>query len=183
MKDMKWLKSPWSISIGTAILSLFLTMIYDYFKKQPMLSTVWQVLEKIWAFIVSVLNFNIKVWWLIIGLIFLISIIYLIDKLKQGETSNKPDFFSYKEGKFKRWKWTWNWEWNCYKNAWFITDLTPHCPNCDTPLVEGSTIYQLKYICPRCDFTAEDSQCDEAYKIERIILDNIERKRRGVIPS
>lgn len=173
----KWIKSPWGISIGTALFSLLLTMGYDYSKRKPILSTIWNILVWIWDFIIIILNFNLKVWWIILAIGLYIFVIYLIDKFKKEETF-KPDFYSYREGRFKRWKWTWEWKWNQLKNAWTIYNLRANCPNCDTPMIEHSSMYGLSYDCPRCDFHANDNQCDEPHKIERIILDNIDRKRK-----
>lgn len=176
-EDQNWIKSPWTISIGTAMFSLFLTVVYDYSKNKPILSTMWKILKAVFNFFISILNFNIKVWWLLAAIIALILTIYLIDRFKQDENF-RPDFCNYREGKFKRWRWTWNWKWSRSVNAWVISDLTAHCPNCDTPLIENVSIYELSYDCPRCDFRASASQCDEPHKIERIILDNINRQRR-----
>lgn len=173
----KWIKSPWGISIGTAIFSLLLTMGYDYSKDKPVLTTIWNVIIWIWDLILTILNFNLKVWWLIVAIGLFILILYIIDKFKREETF-KPDFYSYREGKFKKWKWTWGWNWSQSKNAWGITDMKAHCPNCDTPMIEHSRVYGLSFDCPRCDFRASDNQCDEPHKIERIILDNIDRKRK-----
>ena len=178
MNDKNWKKSPWTISIATAIFSLLLTMGYDYSKNEPILSTVWNLFKWIWNLIISILNFDLKVWWILIALAVFIGIIYLIDKFKQKE-SFKPDFYGYREDKVKKWKWTWTWEWNNFKKAWIISNFRAHCPNCDTPMIEhSSSIYGVSFDCPRCDFTASGSQCDEPHKIERIILDNIDRKRK-----
>lgn len=173
----KWIKSPWGISIGTAIFSLLLTMGYDYSKEKPVLTTIWKVIVWIWDLLLTILNFNLKVWWLILAVGLFILILYIIDKLKKEETF-KPDFYSYREGKFKEWKWTWGWNWSQSKNAWIISDMKAHCPNCDTPMIEHSSVYGLSFDCPRCDFRASDNQCEEPYKIERIIFDNIDRKRK-----
>lgn len=124
-----------------------------------------------------ILTFNVKVWWLILFAGIFILILNLLYKFKNEEAS-KPDFYNYREGKFKLWKWTWDWKLNDSKNAWIISNMKAHCPKCDTPLIDNSSYYGLKFDCPRCDFIANDFQCDEPHKIERIILDNIERKER-----
>lgn len=163
MRDIKWLKAPWTISIGT----LLLTILYDYFKSKPILSTIWQLLKIIGNFIVSFLNFNLKVWWLIIIFIFVIIIIYLINKFQPKEDI-KPDFYNYREDNFQGFRWTWKWDFNPYKGGWVISDLNAHCPKCDTRLIDFSE-------CPRCDFIIFDKL--ESYKIQHIILDNIERNK------
>lgn len=171
-----WIKSSWAISIGTAIFSLLLTMVYDYLKEKPILTTVWEILKWLGNFVWTILNFDLKVWWLLLAVVSFILIIILIANVKKEKTF-KPDFYSYREGKFKRWRWTWGWQWSDSENAWGISDLKAHCPNCDTPMIKHSSFYGLSFDCPRCEFRAEDSQCDEPHKIERIILDNIDRKR------
>lgn len=174
----KWIKSPWGISIGTAIFSLLLTMGYDYSKEKPILSTVWNIIVWIWDLILSILNFNLKVWWIITGIGIFIFIFYIIDKFKKEE-SFKPDFYSYTEDRIKQWKWTWKWKWNQSKNVWIISNMEACCPNCDTPMIDHSnSTFGLSFNCPRCDFRASGIQCDEQYKIERIICDNIDRKRK-----
>lgn len=177
MKKKKLIRSPWTISIGTAIFSFLLSLGRDYTKSRPIFTTIQQILQTLLKFIISVLNFNIKVWWLIIGIIIIVAIIYLVFKFKQEET--KPNFYNYRNGKLKSWKWSWDWEFNSYENKWHISNLTPHCPKCDTPLIDRSSTYTLMYECPRCDFEASDCECEEPTKIEAIIIDNIERKRRN----
>jgi len=176
MAKEKWTKAPWTISIVTAIFSLLLTMGYDYSKSKPVWTTIWSILKWIGNFFWGILNFDLKVWWLILGTLILILVIFIISKFQKDE-GFKPDFYNYREDKFKKWKWTWSWEWNNSKNSWSISNMRAHCPNCDTPLIEHSSIYSLIFDCPRCDFKASDNQCDNPHKIERIILDNIDRKR------
>ena len=171
-----WIKSPWTISIGTAIFSLLLSMGYDFFKDKPILTTIWSILKWIGNLFWTILNFDLKVWWVIIVVILFVLIIYLIDKLKK-EATFKPDFYSYREEESRLWKWTWEWQWNKRKRAWMITDMKAHCPNCDTPMIDNSNMYGYYFDCPRCDFKAENEQCDQPHKIERIILDNIDRER------
>ena len=171
-----WVKSPWTISIGTAIFSFLLTIGYDYLKEKPILSTIWSIFKWIGNMVWKVLNFDLKIWWLIIIFGLFILTIVIIDKFKNEETL-KPDFCSYKEDTLKKWRWTWSWKLDNRKNAWIITDMKAHCPKCATPMIEYSNRYQLSFDCPRCEFRASDAECDEPYKIERIILDNIDRKR------
>ena len=139
-----WIKSPWGISISTTIFSFLLTMGYDYSKEKPILTTIWKVIVWIWDLILTILNFNLKVWWIIVAIGLFILILFLIDKFKKEETF-KPDFDSYREGKFKRWKWTWGWNWNQLKNAWSISDMKAHCPHCDTPMINNSSFLSFDF--------------------------------------
>lgn len=110
------------------------------------------------------------------GVIVIIAIIYFTVKLKQEEIV-KPDFCNYRNDKFKFWRWSWDWEFDYFENTWHVTNLTAHCPNCDTPLIDCSMGYGASFECPRCDFKSTDSQCDVPFKVERIILDNVQRKK------
>lgn len=177
MKKNSWIKSNWTISIGTAIFSLLLTIIYDYSKQKPILTTIWNIIKWIGNIVWEILDFDLKVWWLLIAIIIIILILFFITKFQKEENFN-PDFHNYKEDKLKKWKWSWNWEYSKQREAWVISDMKAHCPNCDTPLIDHSSTFGYCFSCPRCNFEARDGQCDEPYKIERIILDNINRKRR-----
>ena len=170
-----WIKSSWAISIGTAIFSLLLTIAYDYFKEKPVLSTIWAIIRWIKNLTWNFLNFDLKIWWIIVAFILLTFIIKIINNSKIKETSTHK-FHDYREGKFKKWRWTWSWRLNNIRKAWIISDMKAHCPNCDTAMIDYSSTYYLEFGCPRCDFKAHDSQCDEPQKIERIILDDIDRK-------
>lgn len=171
-----WRKSPWTISIGTAIFSLLLTMIYDYSKEKPILTTIWALLKWFGKFLKSVLDFDVKIWWILVTVGLFSLLVIIIGKFKAEEVT-KPDFYNYRTGKFKRWIWTWTWKLDLRRNAWIIEDLQANCPNCETPMINHSTRYDLHFDCPRCDFKASDNECDEPHKIERIILDNIERNK------
>jgi len=176
MKAKNWITQDWAKgAILCATLGILFTMGYDYFKNKPMLSTIWQIVKGFWNFIISALTFNLKVWWLI-TLIVIIVIIYKIANFKPEEAF-RPDFCNYREGRFKQWRWSWNWKWSNSERAWGISDLTAHCPTCDTPLIKYTSFYdELKFDCPRCDFRANDVECEEPHKIERIVMDNIDRK-------
>jgi len=159
------------IALDISLVSLLLTIGYDYSKNKPILSSCWQILNAIWNIIIAVWNFKIKLGWLSVIIVIVVLILYLVYKFSPEENF-KP---AYKEGTFKNWKWTWDWKWSLHKNSWIISDLTPHCPNCDTPLIDSINIYEIRYECPRCNYQAIGSQCEKSYQIESIIIDNIKR--------
>lgn len=171
-----WKKSPWTISIATAIFSLMLTIGYDYLKEKPILTTILTILKWFKDLGWEILNFDLKIWWIIFALLLVILTIVFIKKLKSKEI---PTFCNYRVDKFKRWRWTWDWQWEQQKKTWSISNIKAHCPNCNTPLLDHSiSIYDLAFDCPRCDFKARKEQCDEPHKIVKIILDNIDRNSK-----
>jgi len=179
MTKEKWIKSPWTISIGTAIFSLLLTMAYDYFKEKPLLSTIGIIIKWVGNLMWNILFFDIKVWWIIIFLAFILFVMYLIARFK-NESGFAPSFIDYREDTIKGWRWSWDWKFSERRKAWMITDLKAHCPICNTPMIEESISYQTHFDCPRCDFLVTNKPSDESHKVERIILDNIDRKEKSI---
>lgn len=175
MKTKKWINSPWTIGLSSAILPVVLTIITDYFKRVPILTTIKSVLETLLNLFLSILNIELRVWWLLIALILMVSILYLIIRIKQVKII-APEFTKYKEDRFKKWRWTWNWEYNSYRKGWEIMHLTAHCPKCETELINNSNLITPIFECPRCEFKAINSQCEEPRHIEVLIHDNIKKK-------
>jgi len=83
MAKKKFYKSPWVISIGTTVFSLFLTIIYDYSKEKPVLSTIGDIFITIWKFILAVLNFHVRIWWLLIAFFVFVGFIYMYERFKK----------------------------------------------------------------------------------------------------
>jgi hypothetical protein len=175
MDKNNWKRSPWTISIVTAIFSLLLTMGYDYFKDIPILTTISSFFKWICGFVLTSLNYEIKIYWLLLAIVVICFVLYIMVKFNKEDTS-KPHFFGYNEDSFKNWRWTWEWKFNHSRNAWGIYNLKAHCPKCDTTMNDNSTIMGLNFICPRCDYNAYDSICEDPYKVESIIIDNVDRR-------
>ncbi len=154
-------------------------MIFDFFKDEPILTTIWSIVKWIGNIFWKVLDFDIKVWWIIIAFSFLALVLFLIDKLRK-DVMKQPE---YKEDTIKGWKWSWSWKFNTSGNAWVLSDLKAHCPKCNTPMIEQSFINQAHFECPRCDFHSSDRSSDESYKIQSIIIDNIKRVKNNPYTS
>lgn len=145
-------------------------------KKNPFLTSLIDIVTWLWTGLINILNFELRLWWLLVGLASLILVLYLISLFQKEEPTSTTDFADYVEGRFINWKWTWNWKWHESKKAWVINDLTAHCPKCDTPLIEYSG--NDSFECPRCNYFSTNYKSEKPYKIERIILDNINRKNK-----
>jgi len=172
LKIENWKKSPFVLSLVTSIPPFLLTVCYDYFKDKPVFTTFFSILKWLGKFLWSILNFDLKVWWVVLSIIIFFFIIIIITRFQKEDV---PLFLSYKEDKFKNWKWTWDWRFSNRKKAWTISNMQAHCPNCDTSMIDRSDSIWINFECPRCGFMAHGNQCDEPYKIERIIFDNIDR--------
>ena len=167
-----WKKSPWTVAIATVIMTPIVSFIFDIVKDKPIFSTIWGWIVWLWNLIISFLNLNIKVWWLIIGIGVIIFILWIISNINNEPKKSLPDFLEYKRGTLKKWTWGWEWEFDHYKKKWHVSDMHACCPQCNTRLMEGFTHNPDK--CPRCDFYAS-YYFENKKEIEYLILDNIDK--------
>ena len=108
----KFWASPWTIGIGTSFIGFLFTVIYDLVKDKSIFSTIWSIIKWIWNLIISFLNFNIKVWWLLIGIAVLFLVLFLIAKYYdfKNENENSAGFLKYTKDTIQGWSWDWNWQ-------------------------------------------------------------------------
>lgn len=176
---IKWLKSPAGIGVGTTVLAFILTVCYDLVKTKPVLPTILSILLNIWKLILWLLNFQLRVWWVLLGIVgvfFILYILFKVDEMKHSKT-NLPPFMKYTKDKILNWKWEWDWE-KQYDGKYGIGNLHPICPRCNTPLIcnyeRGGTIE-----CPRCHHS-ERSNIPDIDTVKTLITDNV---RKGLIPK
>ena len=168
-------KSTWALALVPVILSAILTAIYDAIKDKPILSTLWIWIKTFCSWVVSFLNFELKVWWVLLGIALIIFVLFIIIKLSENTDKFKPEFASYKEDIFAGWKWSWEWHFNTYKGSWQVDNLQAHCPECDTPMFHDD--YDRNFQCPRCGFRTDCfSEHKNRHEVEAIIIDNVNRK-------
>jgi hypothetical protein len=164
---------PWTIAIVAALLGPVFTLIVDIFKKIPYLTTF----RNICKLIINFLNFDLKVWWIIISG-FIISIVIMLIYRKR-DSDNLPDFINYTEDSFKRWRWQWEWNFNENKGKWQVLNLRPYCPNCSTRLdyYDDSYVISASAKCPRCEayYSSRDTGFEYKNDIELLIIDKIEK--------
>lgn len=172
MSNNDWKKSPWIIALGAAVAGSLVSFILDISKDKPIFSTIWSWLVWIWNIIVTFLNLNIRVWWLILGLFLIFIILWIISNINRESIKTRTNFLNYKEDTLKKWKWGWGWEYDQFKKKWYVLDMHPYCPQCSTRLMEPS-LYS-PYKCPRCNFSASHYS-EYKDEIEHLILDNIEK--------
>jgi ribosomal protein S27AE len=167
----KWLKSPWTISISTTILGVIL-----YLKGKTILSEFFNIVKDLYWKMFDVLNVELKLWSIILIILIFVGlrkIYFYIQKAFKEEKNNIPDFVNYKVDRLKNYRWSWDWEWNLYSQKWNVTSLRPHCPKCDTRMLQHITAGIYFYRCPRCNYRPSDSESENPQDIEAIIIDNI----------
>ena len=175
----KFFKSPWVIGIGTTVVGgVILSIVLDLIKEVSILSTLGTVIKTVWGWIISFLTFELKVWWVLLGIVVIIIVLLVISKVADSKEETLPKFLSYKEDKFDSWKWTWDWGFNRYDYKWHIKDLKAHCPKCDTPMFHDA--HDTNFQCPRCSYKTDyRTKFKRRREVEAIIIDNLNRREEN----
>lgn len=113
----KWYNTNWTIGIVTgSILPVVVSLIIDAVKDKPLLSTFISIIYSIWVWLISLLNVEIKLWWLLTTLFAFI----IITKIVRHYRVKEKDFTEYKSDTLKNWKWSWSWERNALNYKWNV---------------------------------------------------------------
>lgn len=175
----KILKNPWVLGIGTTVIGgVLLSFILDWIKGVNWLSTLKTVVKFIVNIVSTILNFELKLWWILLGIGIIIVALIVISKIYEAkQESGDPEFLSYKEDYFGSWRWSWDWRFNKYDMKWHIDDdsVVAHCPKCDTPMFHD--YHDTAFECPRCQFKTDyRSKHKTRRDVKVLIIDNLNRK-------
>ena len=167
--------NPWIVSTGSGLLVLVVTVAIDYFSAKRIFTTFNKMLIFIWSAILTFLNFEIKVWWLLIGIAVLFLGLYIYCKYLDSKQSvpDEPEFLKYTQDTILGYKWDWHWEKGADGN-YYVDGLRPICPQCNTPLVIGYAGFRDVYTCLRCN-TDTNRPLPRIENVEMLILDNIKK--------
>lgn len=130
----KFLKNPWTIGIGTPILSIILMRILDKIANTNLLLGLWNFIKKIITFFDE--KYIVSLWFLILlsFSVFLIFIIYYFIKsffIKETAELQELNFLNYTSDNFDGVLYKWRYFKN-YDNKYSSTDFVAYCPkdNC-----------------------------------------------------
>lgn len=168
---------PWIVGIGTGTVVLILTILVDLITAVKIFSTIKKVSAAICKAVLGFLNYNLKVWWVLISVAVVVFGLYLFDKYieyeqKQKE-NNKPPFLEYTHDLILDYEWKWVWE-RKYDGTYSVEMLHPVCKKCATPL-SNSDIGFGRYICLRCKAEYRQPLPREG-DVKMMIRDNVRRK-------
>lgn len=170
----KFLKNPWFFTIGTTVIGgVLLTLVNDWIKKVDWLSTLKAVVNFIVNAVVAFLNFELKVWWVLVAVAILVAflIIYVII-LDTKPTSNPTPFLSYRKDSVLGYTWEWDYK-QTYDGKYTICNLHPICSKCGMRLKQGGP-YGLDMECLRCR-TTQKWEDDYLIDAQMLIEDNIKK--------
>lgn len=168
--------NPWTVSVGSGLLILLVTVAIDYFSAEKIFTTFQKMLTFIWSTILTFLNFEIKVWWLLIGIAVLFSGLYTYSKYLNRKESlpDEPEFLNYTQDTILNYKWAWSWEKGPH-GMYYVDHLHPICSQCNTPLVIGRAEFGGVYTCLRCN-TDTNHPLPRLENVEMLILDNVNKE-------
>lgn len=165
--------NSWTVTVGGGlILSFIISVINDFVNKEQVFSTIDTILSSIYKVLLVILNYKIKMWWLLLGIIVLILI--LMKYLNYTYTTSiKLEFLEYTQDIILGYKWKWKWQKDIY-GKYSIASLYPICSQCDTPLVEDLDRYSI-HKCLRCKKEYYENMPDFDH-VKMMISDNVRRK-------
>src|SRR5690606_25326065 len=118
----------------------------DNVKSMPVLKYLVIFFNWLYDTAIDILNFPIKVWWLL----FICMVLYVTYKVfKSVRQKQIPDYINYNKDVFKNW--IWRWEWKLKSGDWTITNLTAYCPKDDVQLIDNGDFFRNRCYCPKCN--------------------------------
>ena len=163
----------WKDPVGATLISAGVLALLGWLGDKLTDGWVLSALKTVWGWINVVLFFEIAVIWIIIGVIVIISIIYIYLRASDSQSpqNKKPDFLSYTEDTFNGYKYSWDWDYSKYYGKYSVGELSVLCSECETPMMWNPNVYY----CPRCNKKVEHYKLKLNSDIEAIIVDNIKR--------
>ena len=173
----KIMKSPLGVALISTFVGFALTVLYDILKGKQILTTIAIVLKSIWSCIINFFNFDLKVWWVLVGIIAIVFILWIVAEIS-STINEEPNFTKYTEDTIQGWKWKWYWKKNYY-GKYEIENLHPVCDSCGTALAYKHD-YQNNLYCVRCGRMYNSDKLPIENHIKIYIGDNVDR---GLIPN
>lgn len=175
-KIKQFFMNPWTVAVGSGLIVMLVTIIIDFLKAEKIFSTIKEVLIAVWTALLIIFNFEVKVWWLLVGILVLACALWIWVKYLDSKQSanSEPQFLEYTQDMILGYKWKWTWA----KNSWGkydIEQLHPICSRCDTPLVYNEIGYGGTYTCLRCN-NGTNRPMPNYENVKMLIRDNVRRK-------
>lgn len=170
----KLIKNQWVLGIGTTVIGgVLLSFVMDWINKVNWLSTLKAALQFIGHAIVAFLNFELKVWWILVALALLfVALVIYVKFLDTKQESTPIPFLSYTSDSLLGFTWEWEYTKN-YEGKYTISNLHPICSKCGMTLRQGGS-YGLQMKCLRCNITKDwKSEC--LTDAQLLIEDNIKK--------
>lgn len=170
-----FMNNPWVIAIGSTVIGgVLVSFVLDWINGVDWLSTLKTVVNFIVNAIVAFLNFELKVWWVLVAIALLFMALIVISKIHDTKKNNNPiPFLSYTKDSILGYAWEWGYRKNL-DGKYTITDLHPVCSKCGMRLKQGG-FYGMEMECLRCN-TTQNWRDDHLTDAQMLIEDNIRKE-------
>ena len=147
----KFTQNPWVIGIGTCVIGTVIsTSVVDWIKGIDWLSTLKVVIKFLANAVIAFLNFDIKVWWLLVFIGVGVLVLFVIAKIQDAKSiDDTPAFLSYTRDTVLGFAWEWEYT-KTYEGKYTISNLHPVCSECGMILKQDGAL-RLGMKCLRCD--------------------------------
>lgn len=172
---MKFIKNPWVLGIGTTVIGgIILSFVLDWVIEVDWLNTLKAAVRYIVDDIITFLNLEIKVWWLLVAIALVVVVLFIIVKFLDAKEENfsKP-FLSYTRDSALGLDWKWEYSRN-YDGKYTISNFHPVCSKCGMRLKQ-SGMYGREMICLRCN-TINKWENHYLTDAQLLIEDNIKKR-------
>ena len=169
-------RNPWILGVGTTVIGgVLLSFALDWIKGVDWLSTLKAVINFIANAIIAFLNFELKVWWVLVAVSLIVAAwIIIAEILDAKEKSNPIPFLSYTKDFVLGFAWEWEYR-KTYDGKYTITNLYPVCSNCGMILKQDYTMYGTEMKCLRCN-TSQSWEDHYRTDAQMLIEDNIKKR-------
>lgn len=171
----RFTKNPWVLGIGTTVIGgILLSFVLDLINGVDWLSTLKAVLKFIIDAIIAFLNFELKVWWVLVAIALLVIILIIITKFLDAKENYTPKpFMSYTKDFIMGFNWEWEYR-KTYEGNYTISNLHPVCSKCGM-ILKQSGMYKQEMKCLRCN-TAKKWEDHYLTDAQLLIVDNIKKR-------
>ncbi len=172
-----YLKNPWTVTIiGGSIAGTLSSLIVDLVKGVNFFSTLYNLIVSTYNWLIIFLNFDLKIWWILIGIIILIGILFLLTNKKSlNDNESSMNFLKYNNDFINNYSWKWSYDYNSISKKYQLGKTFLLCSKCNTKMYESGLAYANYFECPRCQTKTHFNAQNDINNIRRIISDNIER--------
>ena len=171
----KFAKNPWVIGTGTTVIGgVLLSFVLDWIKGVNLLSTLKSVIKFVVKAIVAFLNFDLKLWWVLIAIALIVVVFIIIAKILEAKDKSNPvSFLHYTKDTVLGYSWEWDYR-KTHDGKFTISGLHPVCSKCGMCLKQGGS-FGMQMQCLRCN-TSQDWKDDYLEDAQMLIEDNIRTK-------
>lgn len=171
----KFLKNPWVLAIGSTVIGgVLLSFVLDWIKGVDWLSTLKTVVNFIINAVVAFLNFELKVWWVLVAIALLFAALIIYSKILDAKQKDTPiPFLTYTKDSMLGYAWEWEYQ-KTYDGKYSIANLHPVCSKCGMILKQGGS-FGMEMQCLRCN-TTKKWEYHYLTDAQMLIEDNIKKK-------